>query len=140
MHTPAEEAQHRHDARRKARTLHDDAPPARVSDATHNRMITGITTDCLNPAASRADTVWISEGRSHTRAVASLHNIQPHKLQRAVGPFAVHVTPYGIDHPRCEHYDPPCSTPCTSPLRQPLPAPTITGNMYLGTVPGDPGI
>ena len=68
------------------------------------------------------------------------HNIQPHKPQRAVGPFAVHVTPYGIDHSRCEHHDPPCSTPCTSPLRQPLPAPTITGNMYLGTVPGDPGI
>ena len=147
MHTPAQEAQHRHHARRKARTLHDNhtiprisAPPARVSDATHNRTITGITTDCLNPAASRADAVWISEGRSHTRAVARLHNIQPHKLQRAVGPFAVHVTPYGIDHPRCEHHDPPCSTPCTSPLRQPLPAPTITGNMYLGTVPGDPGI
>ena len=147
VHTPAQEAQHRHDARRKARTLQDDhtiprisAPPARVSDTTHNRTITGITTDCLNPAASRADAVWISEGRSHTRAVARLHNIQPHKLQRAVGPFAVHVTPYGIDHPRCEHHDPPCSTPCTSPLRQPLPAPTITGNMYLGTVPGDPGI
>ena len=29
---------------------------------------------------------------------------------------------------------------CTLPLRQPVPAPTITGNMYLGTVPGDPGI
>ena len=147
VHTHAQEAQHRHEARRKARTLHDDhtiprigAPPARVSDTTHNRTITGITTDCLNPAASRADAVWISEGRSHTRAVARLHNIQPHKLQRAVGPFAGHVTPYGIDHPRCEHHDPPCSTPCTSPLRQPLPAPTITGNMYLGTVPGDPGI
>ena len=147
VHTHAQEAQHRHEARRKARTLHDDhtiprigAPPARVSDTTHNRTITGITTDCLNPAASRADAVWISEGRSHTRAVARLHNIQPHKLQRAVGPFAVHVTPYGIHHPRCEHHDPPCSTPCTSPLRQPLPAPTITGNMYLGTVPGDPGI
>ena len=46
MHTPAQEAQHRHDARRKARTLHDDhtiprisGPPARVSDATHNRTI-----------------------------------------------------------------------------------------------------
>ena len=116
------------------------APPAILSDATHNRTITGITTDCLNPAASRADAVCISEGRSHTRAVARLHNIQPHKLQRAVGPFALHVTPYGIRHPRCEHHDPPCSTPCTSPLRQPLPAPTITGNMYLGTVPGDPGI
>ena len=147
MHTPAQEAQHRHNARRKARTLHDDhtipsigAPPARVSDTTHNRTITGITTDCLNPAASRADAVRICEGRSHTRAVARLHNIQPHKLQRAFGPFAVHVTPYGIDHPRCEHHDPPCSTPCTSPLRQPLQAPTITGNMYLGTVPGDPGI
>ena len=147
VHTHAQEAQHRHDARRKIRALHDDhtiprigAPPARVSDTTHNRTITGITTDCLNPAASRADAVWISEGRSHTRAVARLHNIQPHKLQRAVGPFAVRVTPYGIDHPRCEHHDPPCSTPCTSPLRQPLPAPTITGNMYLGTVPGDPGI
>ena len=147
MHTPAQEAQHRHDARRKARTLHNDhtiprisAPPARVSDATHNRTITGVTTDCLNPAASRADAVWISEGRSHTRAVARLHNIQPHNLQCAVGPFAVHVSPYGIDHPRCEHHDPPCSTQCTSPLRPPLPAPTITGNMYLGTVPGDPGI
>ena len=144
MHTPAEEAQYR-----QARTLHDDhtiprisppPPPARVSDATHNRTITGITTNCLNPAASRADAVWISEGRCHTRAVARLHNIQPHKLQRAVGPFALNVTPYGIDHPRCEHHDPPCSTPCTSPLRQPLPAPTITGNMYLDTIPGDPGI
>ena len=147
MHTPAQEAQHRHDARRKVRTLHDNhtiprisAPPARVSDATHNRTITGIITDCLIPAASRADAVWISEGRSHTRAVGRLNNIQPHKLQRAVGPFAVHITPNSIDHPRCEHHDPPCSTPCTSPLRQPLPAPTITGNMYLGTVPGDPGI
>ena len=85
MDTPAQEAQHRHDARHKARTLHDDhtiprisAPPARVSDATHNRTITGIITDCLNQAASRADAVWISEGRSHTRAVARLHNIQPH--------------------------------------------------------------
>ena len=115
-------------------------PPARVSDTTQNRTITGITTDCLNPAASRADAVWISEGRSHTRAVAGLHNIQPHKLKRAVGPFAVHVTPYGIDHPWCERHDPPCSTPCTSPLRQPLPAATIAGNIYLGTVPGDPGI
>ena len=147
VHTPAQEAQHRHDARRKAPTLRDDhtiprisAPPARVSDTTHNRTITGITTDCLNPAASRADALWISEGRSHTRAVARLHNIQPHRLQRAVGPFAAHINPYGIDHPRCEHHDPPCSTPCTSPLRQPLPAPTITGNMYLGTVAGDPGI
>ena len=147
VHTPAQEARHRHNARRKARALHDDhtiprigAPPARVSDTGHNRTITGITTDFLNPAASRADAVWISEGRSHTRAVARLHNIQPHKLQRTVGPFAVHVTPYGIDHPWCEHHDPPCSTPCTSPLRQPVPAPTITGNMYLGTVLGDPGI
>ena len=147
VHTPAQEAPHRHDARRKTRTLHDDdtipcisAPPARVSDATHNCTITGITTDCLNPAASRADAVWVSEGRSHTRAVARLHNIQPQKLQRAVGTFAVHVTPYGIDHPRCEHHDPPCSTPCTSPLRQPLPASDIMGNMYQGTVPGDPGI
>ena len=58
MHTPAQEARHRHDARRKARALHDDhtiprigAPPARVSDTTHNRTITGITTDSLNPAA-----------------------------------------------------------------------------------------
>ena len=91
MHTPAQEAQHRHDARRKARTLYDNhtiprisAPPARVSDATHNRTITGIITDCLNPAASRADAVWIREGCSHTRAVARLNNIQPHKLQRAV--------------------------------------------------------
>ena len=141
MHTPAQEAQHRHDARRKARTLHADhtiprisAPRTIVSDATHNHTITGIITDCLNPAASH------SEGRSHTRAVAPLHNIQAHKIQRAVGPFAVHVNPYGIENPRCEHHDPPCSTPCTSPLRQPLPAPTITGNMYLGTVPGDPGI
>ena len=147
MHTPAQEAQQRHDARRKARTLHDDhtiprisAPPARVSDATHNRTITGIITDCLNPAASRTDAVWIGEGRSLTRAVARLHNIQPHKLERAVGPFAVHVDPYGIDNPQCEHHDPPRSTPCTSPLRQPLPAPIITGNMYLGTVPGDQGI
>ena len=136
MHIPAQEAQHRHDARRIARTLHDDhsiphisAHLARVSDATHNRTITGITTDCLNPAASRADALWISEGLSHTRAVARLNNIQPNKLERAVGPFTVHLTPYGMDHPRCEHHDPHCSTPCTSPLRQPLPAPTITGNM-----------
>ena len=147
VHTPAKEAQHRHEARRKARTLHDDhtiprisAPPARVSDATHNRTITGIITVRLNPAALRADAFWISEGRSHTRAVARLNKIQPHKLQRAVGPFAVHITPYHINHPRCEHHDPPCSNPCTLPLRQPLLAPTITGNMYLGTVPGDPGI
>ena len=111
-----------------------------MPDATDNRTITGIITDCLSPAEPRADAVWISEGRSHRRAVAGLNNIQPHKLQRAVRPFAVHVTPYGIGHPRCEHHDPPCSTPCTSPLRQPLPAPTITGNMYLGTVPGDSGI
>ena len=48
--------------------------------------------------------------------------------------------PDGIDHSRCEHHDAPCSSPCTSPLRQPLPAPTITGIMYLGTVPGDLGI
>ena len=147
IHTPTQEAQHRRDAMRKACTRHNDhiippisAPPARVSNATHNRTITGIITDCLNPAASWADAVCISEGRSHTRAVARLNNIQPHKLQRAVGPFAVHITPYGINLPRCEHHDPPCSSPCTSPLRQPLPAPTITGNMYLGTVPGDPGI
>ena len=111
-----------------------------MSDTTHNRTITGIITDCLNPAASRADAVWISEGRSHTRAVPHLNNIQPQKLQRAVGPCAVYITSYGIDHPRCEHHDPPCSTPCTSPLHQPLPAPTITGNLYLGAVPGDPGI
>ena len=147
VHTPTEEAQQRYDARRKARTLHDNhtipritAPPARVSDATHNCTITGIITDCLNPAASRADTVWISEGLSKTRAVARLNNIQPHKLQRAVEPFAVHITPYSISHPRCEHHYLPCSTPCTSPLLQPLPACTITSNMYLGTVPGDQGI
>ena len=146
MHTPAQEAQHRHDARRQARTLHDDhtiprisAPPARVSDAPPNSTITGIITDCLNPAASRADAVWISEGRSHTRAVRASTTSNPTNSS-AVRPFAVHVYRYGVDRPRCEHHDPPCSTPCTSPLRQPLPAPTITGNMYLGTVPGDPGI
>ena len=72
--------------------------------------------------------------------MARLNDIQPHKLQHAVRPFAVHITPYSIDHPQCEHHDPPCSTPCTSPLRQPLPAHTITGSIYLGTVPGDPGI
>ena len=100
VHTPTQEAQHRHDARRKARTLNEDytiprisAPPARVSATTHNRTITGMITDCLNPAASRADAVWISEGRTHTRAVAHLNNIEPHKLQRAVGPVAVHITP-----------------------------------------------
>ena len=147
VHIPTQEAQHRHDARRKAQSLHDDhttprisSPPARVSDATHNRTITGIITDCLNPSVSRADAVWISEGRSHTRAVARLNNIQQDNLQRAVRPFAVHITPYGINHPRCEHHDPPCSTPCTSPLRQRLRAPTVTGSMYLNTVPGDPGI
>ena len=111
-----------------------------MSDATHNRTITGIITHWLNPAASWADAVWISERRSHTRAVARLNNIRPHKLKRAVGPFAVHITPYGINHPRCEHHGPPCSTTCTSPLRQLFPAATITGNMYLGTVPGDPRI
>ena len=111
-----------------------------MSDATHNRTITGIIKDCLNQAASQTDTVWISEGYSHTRAVARLYNIQPHKLHRAVGPFAVRIIPYGINHPRCEHNDLPCCTPCTLPLRQPLPAPTITGNMYPGTVPGDPRI
>ena len=144
VHTPAQEAQHRHDARRKACTLHDEhtipgisAPQNRVSDATHNRRITGIITECLSPGASRADAVWLCEGPSHTRAVVRLHDIQPRKLQRAVGPFAVHITPYGINHSRYEHHDPPCSSPCTSPLRQPLPA---TSNMYLGTVPGDPGI
>ena len=147
MDTPVKKAQHRHDARRKARTLHDDhniprisAPPTIVSDTIHNRTITGIITDCLSPAASRADAVWISEGRSHTRAVAPLNDIQPHKLQHAVGSFVVHVTSYDVDHSWCEHHNPPCSIPCTSPLCQPLPAPTITGNMYLGTVPGDPSI
>ena len=96
MHSPAQEAQHRHDARRKARTLHDDhtiprirAPPARVSDATHNCTITGVITDCLNAAASRADAVWISEGRSHTRAVARLHNIlKRYREPMAHGPEA----------------------------------------------------
>ena len=99
IHTPTQEAQHGHGARRKARTLRDDhtiprisATPTRVSDATPNHTITGIITDCLNPAASRADAVWISEGRSHTRAVARINNIQPHKLQRAIRPFAVHIT------------------------------------------------
>ena len=105
VHNPPQEAEHRHDARRKPRTLHDNhtilrisAPPARVSDATQNRTITGIITDCRNPATSRADAVCISEGRSHTRALARLNNIQPHKLQRAVRPLAVHITPYGINH------------------------------------------
>ena len=82
--------------------------------------------------------MWIRKGRSHTRAVACLNDILPHQLQRADIPFAVHITPY--DHPRCEHHDLPCSSACISPLRQPLLAPTISGNMYLGTVPGDPGI
>ena len=100
----------------------------------------GIITDCLSPAVSRADAVPISEGRSHTQAVARLNNIQPHKLQPAVGPLAVHITLYGISQPRCEHHDTSCSFPCTLPLCQPLPALIITGNMYLGTVPGDPGI
>ena len=102
--------------------------------------------ECLMPpttarsqAASRADAVWISEGRSHTQAVARLNTIIPHKLQRAVEPFAVDITPHSINYPRCEHQNPHCSTPCISPLRQPLRAPTITGNMYLGTVPGDLG-
>ena len=147
IYTPYQEAQHRHNARRKARTLHDDhtiprisAPPIRVSDATHNRKITGIIRDCLTPAASRADVPWISEGGCHTRAVVRLNDIQPHKLQRAIGPLAVNITPHSIDHSRCEHHDQPCPTPCVSPLRQPLPAPTITGNIYLGTPRGDPGI
>ena len=90
-HTPTQEAQHRHDARRKARTPPDDhtsprisAPPTRVSDVTHNRTISGIITDCLNPAASGADAVWMSEGRSYKRAVARPNDIQSHKLQRAV--------------------------------------------------------
>ena len=107
IQTCAREAQRRHDAGRKARTLHDDdtilrisAFPTRVSDAGYNRTITGISTDCLNLAASRADAVCTSEGRSHTRAVARLHDIQPHKLQRAVGPLAAHLTLYAINHPR----------------------------------------
>ena len=147
IHSPAHEAQHRHDERCKARSLQDDhtiprisVHPTRVSDATHNGTITGIITDCLSPAAPRADTVWISEDRSHTRAVARLNDILPDILQHGVGPFAAHITPYGIGHSPCEHHGPPCSTLCTSPLRQPLPAPTITGNMYLGTLPGDAGI
>ena len=100
VHAPTQEAQYRHDARRKARTLHNDhtiprisAPPTRVSNATHNYTITGIITDCLSPPASQAGAVWMSGGRSHTRAVAGLNNILPHKLQRAVGPFAVHTHP-----------------------------------------------
>ena len=92
------------------------------------------------PGASRVDAVSISEGRSHTRAVMRPNDLQPHKRQHAVGPFGVHITPYGIDDSCCEHHEPPCSNPCLSPLRQPLPAPAISGNMYLGTVPGDPGI
>ena len=111
-----------------------------MSDTTQNRTITVIITDCLNPAESQADAVWISEGRSHTRAMARLNDIQPHKLQGAVRLFAVHITPYGINNPQCEHHDPPCSTLCTSPLREPLPAPTITDDMYLGSVQEDPGI
>ena len=94
----------------------------------------------VGPSSCIVKGAILSSRRYLPTYLARLHNIQPHKLQRAVGPFAVHVTLYGINHPRCEHHDPPCSTPCTSPLRQPLPAPTITGNMYLGTVPGDPGI
>ena len=147
VHTPAKEAQHRHDARRKARTLHDahtipriSAPPRKSvrchlqpHDNSHHHGLpepSGVT------SRRRVD----QRRRSHTRAVAHLNNIQPHKLQHAVRPFAIHITPYGINHTQYEHHDPPCSTPCTSPLRQPLPAPTITGNMYLGTVPGDPGM
>ena len=131
VHSTAQEAQQRHDTGLRSRSLNDDqttpcigAPPTRVSDATHNRTITGIITDCLNLAASRADAVWISEGRSHTRAGARLNDIQRHKLHRDVEPFAVHISPYGINHARCEHNDPPCCTPCTSPLCQPLPAAT----------------
>ena len=69
MHTPTQEAKQQHDARRKACTLHNHdtirrigAPPTGMSDTTHNRTIMGIVTDCLSPAASRADTLWISEG------------------------------------------------------------------------------
>ena len=147
LQTRAQEAQHRDEAQSRARTVHDDPTiprignfHTRVSDAIHNRTITGIIVDCLSLVASRADAVWISEGRSQTQAVARLDDIQPHKLQRAVGPFAVHITPYGIDHSRCAHHDPPCFNPCNSALRQPLAAPTISGSMYLDTVPGDPGI
>ena len=60
VHTPAQKAQHRHDARRKARTFQDNHtiprisdPPTRGSDATDNRRITGFITDCLSPAARR---------------------------------------------------------------------------------------
>ena len=60
--------------------------------------------------------------------------IQSHKLQGAVGPLAVHITPYGMDHLCYEHHDQFCSTACTSALRQPLSAPMITSNMYLVTV------
>ena len=91
VHTAAHEAQHQDDTRCKAHTLHDDqtiprisARPTSVSDATHNRKMTGIVTDCLSPAAGLADTVRICKGGSHTRALARHNYIQPHKLQRAV--------------------------------------------------------
>ena len=87
-----------------------------------------------------ADAVLITQKRTNARVVARLNYTQPHKLKRTVGPFAVYITPHGIDQPRFEHHNPPYSTPCSSSLHQTLPARTISGIMYLGTVPGDPGI
>ena len=52
LHTPAQGAEHRHNARRKVCTLQDHhtiphvgAAPTRVSDTNHNRTITGIIRD-----------------------------------------------------------------------------------------------
>ena len=93
--------------------------------------------DCLNPAALRADAGWISEGRSHTRAVARLHNIQPHKLQRAVGPFAVHDIPYGIHQPGVSTMTRPAPPhaprPCANRCRPPPSRATCTWAPYRGT-------
>ena len=120
VHTPTKEAQHRHNARRQARTLHDDhtipcisPPPARIFDANHNRTITGIITNSLNPAASQADAVWISEGRSHTRAVA-----RPNPTN-----YSAPSDPSPYTSPHTASTTPDVSTmTCPAPTRAPCPS------------------
>ena len=85
--------------------------PARLSDATHNRTITGIITDSLNPAESQADAAWISEGRSHTPAVARLNSIEPHNSYSAPSD----TSPYTSFHTAS-------TTPGVSTMTRPAPA------------------
>ena len=73
----------------------------------------GIITYLLKPATSQTDTVWMSNRHFHTQAVARLKDIQPYKTQGAPGPFTIHITPYSIPHPHCDHYNPSCSTLCS---------------------------